>query len=168
MSITSPSSHHLGDENIAEERRLRALMVQHPPQIPYYGVYVRQASGQAGAHEALGTKRHYRPNLRGQTSSAGYIQKVKAIRAKVQKGLDSVSDQHTALNDQIQELKGELENDFSDLDRLVASLTVHWVRIENDIAREYGYEQADDDQLKILSLAYTDAEEQWYRTHLEI
>lgn len=85
------------------------------------------------------------------------------IQAKVQKGLNC-----PALGDQSQELKGELEKGFNDLNRLIASLTVHWVHIEDDIAREYGYDQADDDQLKILGLAYTDAENQWYRTHSEM
>ncbi|EED17236.1 hypothetical protein TSTA_022900 [Talaromyces stipitatus ATCC 10500] len=103
MSITSPSSHCLGDENIAEEHRLRALMVQHPPQIPYYGVYVRQASGQAG--DPARPMRHWEPSglidpiYEGKRRQRAVSKKVKAIRAKVQKGLDSVSDQHTALND---------------------------------------------------------------------
>lgn len=90
--------------------------------------------------------------------------KVKAIQAKVQKGLNSISDQ-PASADQIQELKGELEKDFNNLYRLIVSLTVHWVHIEDRIAEEYGYYEANDDKLKVLGLSYTDAEKEWYGTH---
>ncbi|EED24648.1 hypothetical protein TSTA_080030 [Talaromyces stipitatus ATCC 10500] len=169
MSITSGSLHRLSDEN--EERRLRALMAQNPPQIPYHGVYVRQADGQAG--QPAEPMRHWDPRglidpiYEGKRRQQAVAKKVKTIQAKVQKELNSISDQRPALVDQIQELKGELEKDFNDLDRLIVSLTVHWVHIEDEIAREYGYRQANDDQLKILGLAYTDAKEKWYRTHSE-
>jgi uncharacterized membrane-anchored protein YhcB (DUF1043 family) len=103
------------------------------------------------------------PIYEGKRRQQAVAKVVKTIQAKVQKGLNC-----PALADQIQELKVELEKDFNKLARLIDSLTVHWVHIEDQIASEYGYHQADDDQLKILSLAYTDAEEQWYRTHSEM
>lgn len=46
MSITSGSHCCRSDDD--EECRLRALMAQDPPQVPYHGVYVRKANGQAG------------------------------------------------------------------------------------------------------------------------
>jgi len=54
-------------------------------------------------------------------------------------------------------LRRELERDLHDLQRSIGSLTVHWSSIEDDIRREYGYDDPTDDQLKILGLAYAGA-----------
>lgn len=54
-------------------------------------------------------------------------------------------------------LRRELERDLHDLQRSIGSLTVHWSDIEDDIGREYGYDDPTGDQLRILGLAYADA-----------
>ena len=81
---------------------------------------------------------------------------MKAIQAKVQKGLN-----YPALADQVQELKVELEKDFNDL--------IDWLPLLlfiGSILRTIlpgSMVMIKHDQLKVLGLLYSDAEEQWIR-----
>lgn len=91
--------------------------------------------------------------------------KAEDLKAKLLEKLDRIANMNDGVANTIRELKGELEKDHKDLHRLILNLNLHWSSIEDDIGREYGYDDPTDDQLKILSLAYTDAVEEWDREY---
>jgi hypothetical protein len=87
--------------------------------------------------------------------------KAEDLEAKLREGLDRIADISDGATDTIRELGEELLRGHRDLYRLIVNLNFHWRDIEDCIGREYGYDDATDDQLKVLGLAYSDAMEKW-------
>ncbi|KAL1979048.1 hypothetical protein VTN96DRAFT_7230 [Rasamsonia emersonii] len=153
----------------AEECRLRRLMQQHPPRTPDHGVFVLQADGRAG--EPAEPMRQWDPRglidpiYEGKRRQRAVAKKAEDLKAKLLDKLDRIANMNDGVANTIRELKGELEKDHKDLHRLILNLNLHWSSIEDDIGREYGYDDPTDDQLKILGLAYTDAVKEWDREY---
>ncbi|KAL2217190.1 hypothetical protein M432DRAFT_474358 [Thermoascus aurantiacus ATCC 26904] len=97
------------------------------------------------------------PLYEGKQCQRAAEKQLERLRAKLLEGLGQIANMNNGVADTARALRRELERDLHDLKRSIGSLTVHWSGIEDDIGREYGYDDPTDDQLRILGLAYADA-----------